>query len=417
MAQSLLAGYGNEGIVDNQTTFLPIGTSIIQNTSVAQREQIVRDAGSFLNLFVYVPTNTASVTSTITLQKSTVDTALTVSYTSDQTGIKEDTDSVAFLATDEINYEVTIPSEGGTNTLTISVLKIEFIPDTITNCISFLGKLSGVFSSASTTSFMLPVGDGSYNTTENNVKLRIRETFVASNLYFYASANARTTDVVIKTRVDGGDGNQSFTYTSGQTGAKEDTSNTDSLSAGNDFNLSITTGTGTENFNLNGGAQMIRLVNTLNKNALYKGLSSGFSFAANSTRYTGIGGSGLGNASEILTQFYPQFNITASELGVFVSANAGASLASTINLRDNGGVSTLIVSYLAGQTGLKNDSSNTVEISSGTDEINYEIICLDLTGGITITWIGILATSTTTVTFISKPPLIINQTINRANTY
>ena len=250
MANSLILNTDTIGITDATTRFIQLVGSFSAQVTEVNAEIPIRDAGTFSNLFVYVSTNTASVTSTITLRKSQVDTSLTVSYTADQTGIKEDTsNSVLFAATDEIDYEVTVPTEVGTNTITIELIGLQFAPTTTTDSITILGN-SGTSTTAlnAGTRYLIPSGAISFTiSTEANIKYRARFSFTSSDFYTYVSANARITDVVIGTRKNGAAGAQSLTYTSGQTGAKEDTVNTDSLVAGDDFNFIFTTNAGAEN--------------------------------------------------------------------------------------------------------------------------------------------------------------------------
>src|SRR3990167_1388035 len=127
MANALIVQSRSNGFVDGLTRYVQIsGGSNVTNSNIAWCEVPVRDAGVFSNMFVYVVTNTASVTSTITLQDSQVDTALTVSYTSDQTGIKEDTSNTAtFAATDKVQWVVVVPAEAGTNTLTTTLIGVQ----------------------------------------------------------------------------------------------------------------------------------------------------------------------------------------------------------------------------------------------------------------------------------------------------
>lgn len=391
MANSLIANYGSLGVVDNTTSFIAlVGNIGVNQSSEALVEDPIREAGTFNNLFTYVPTNTASVSSTITLRKSLADTALTVTYTSDQTGVKEDTsNSVLFAATDEVDYEVTVPTEGGTNTLTITALAVQFAPTTTGNCFTILAR-TGVspIDATSTSVFHVPNGLGIGTLDESLTKYRIRTAVTSSNFYTNVSVNGRSSSTVYRTRKSAANGNQTVTYTSSQTGVKEDTSNTDSLAAGDDYNYVIEYGTGTGT--LTTLIIATRIISTSNFFPLLTARPQE-SFAANTVRYLGVSGNlDLPTTTEANSQVYPRFDFTASELGAYVSANAGVSLATNITLRDNGVGSALTIQYLAGQTGLKNDSVNTVAITSGTDEINYEITCLDLTGGITVTWMGIL---------------------------
>ena len=410
MAQSQIASIFSSGstFLDNASYYVPIsGTRGIDIfTTVAPAESPIRDAGVFSNLYTYSHSNTASVTSTVTLQKSQADTSITISYTSDQTGIKEDTSNTAtFAATDEANYEVTIPSEAGNNSLGITVFGISFSPTTSSDCISFMifgGNVRSI-TTPSTTFFFPPTGEvnSTPQTTETFQKYRIRQTFTASDFYSYITANARTTDTVFGTRKDGGAGSQSVTYTSGQTGAKEDTSNTDSLVAGSDLNYRCTTSTGTETITM--AMCSCSLISTANFFHLLGARPAGDAVALNVTTFTGVSGRKVFNTTENNSKLLPEFTFTISELGSMVSANTNSLLTTDVFVRDNGSNSSVTVSYAAAQTGLKNDSSNTTEITSGTDEINYSVVNNELvSGSITFTWIGCLGSTSSTPVVTAK---------------
>lgn len=407
MANSLIVNNTSNGtgFDDAATYYVALTGRTSNSTTEANVQMPIRDAGTFSNLFVYVPTNTASVTTTITLRKSLADTAVTVSYTSDQTGIKEDTsNSVAFANTDEGCYEVTVPTEVGTNTISISAIGIQFAPTTTTNCVSIMGSRPGNnYGVASTTQYGTLPGRGRPSATdESNAEMRIRGSFTMSDFYTYASANARTTTTTFKTRKNSADGGQTVAYTSGQTGAKEDTSGTDSLVAGDDFNYSITTGTGTENIMID--IVSCTAISTANQFIFGNSDPTGAAIAALTTTYTGVTGPLIFSTTEANSQVYPRFTFTASELGAYVSANTNAVLAFNVTLRDNGADSAVTVSYAAAQTGLKNDSSNTAVITTGADEINYEVDNLDATGSVTLQWMSFMGSTVTAAPTATSAP-------------
>ena len=390
MSNSIFIQARSLGHGDNNVRYVAVFGSSNNPTVTGEQEAPIRQAGIFSNLFVYSPTNTASVNSTVTLQKSQVDTALLVTYGADQTGIKENTsDTVSFAATDEAQWEVTVPNEAGSNTLTINLIKVEFAPDTAGNSMVVLGG-SGTtnYTTASATRFINANGTIAPTSSETFMKWRARLAFASSNLWTYVTSNARTTDTTFTTRKNGAAGGQITTYTSGQTGAKEDTSGTDSIAVGDDFDYAITTLAGTEQITFN--VCCSNLVNTGGLFPLVVGSSAGAGVAAGVTTYYAVGG-GTATTSTIEAdyQMYPRFTFTAQELGVMVSAFAGSTGSATITLRDNGAGSGISVNYTVGQTGLKNDSVNTSEITSGTDEIDYEINN-GANGTITITWMSIL---------------------------
>lgn len=378
-----------QGVSDNTTRYLPITGYLFANSVIDYPEIPVRDAGSFSNLYTYAHTNTTGVTSVLTLLKSQVATALTVSYTSGQTGIKEDTsNSVAFANTDEVEYSVAVPTEAGTTTITLSVMAVNFTPDTSTNTISFLiTQGASTDASASTTKFQSPEGilASPSTTTEANTKLRIRASVVFSDLYTYVSSNSRTTNTSYGTRKNGAAGSQIVTYTSGQTGVKEDASNTDSLVATDDYNYYITTSTGTENI-------ILRVISTTGINTagffiMESSNSEGTGVGFGSTNYIGTSGRLQLTATEANAQTLARFTYVASELASYVSANTSNGT-TDIHIRDNGGNSSVTVQYTTTQTGLKNDTSNTTTITSGTDEINYGIVDGGSSGTVTFMWVS-----------------------------
>ena len=371
------------------TVYVPVAGNLISNATEANTEIPIRDAGVFSNLFVYVSANAIS-SSVITFRKNRAATGLTVTYDSSETGIKEDTtNTVTVTATDEIDYEVVTEPTTGTQTITIKVMGLKFAPTITTDCVSKMAVVSASIIAGSVTYYFMPYGNAAETSDESRVKYRIRDTFTASDLYVYVSANARTTDTVFRTRKNGANGGQSVTYASGETGAKEDTTGTDSLIAGNDFNFSFTTSTGTQSLTLQ--VMSCSLINTGNKFVLLNGTGAVVSF--NTTTYCACAGRMTFNTAEINSQIYPRFTFTAKELGVYVFANTITTSATTITVRDNGSDSLMTVSYAAAETGLKLDSTNTAEITLATDEIDYKVVTPNTSGSITIMWIGMMGES------------------------
>jgi hypothetical protein len=370
----------------------PLTASQSSILPAANTKTPIRDAGVFSNLYVYVPTNTVAATTTITLQKSEVNTAVTVSYTSTQTGIKEDAaNSDTFATTDEANYAVVVATDpAGVRNITIGMIAIQFAPTAAADCITFLGQntANGV-ATASISVYLVANGQQiSTANTEADLKYRVRASFLVSDLYSAVNANTRTTDTVIKTRKNGADGGGVLTYTSTQTGVKEDTVNTDSLAAGDDFNYLITTSTGT-------GTTTITTISTswINTSSLFpmlSGRSGGMAQAFNITNYFRVSGSLIDpQTTETKAEVSANFNMTVSELGAYVSANTIATSATVVTFRDNNADSALTVSYAAAQTGLKNDSTNTVIVTAG-DEMTYKIVTPNTSGSITFHWVGML---------------------------
>lgn len=395
MSVSQVVASGTQDAPDAATRYTSLSGSIALNATEANVEQPVRDAGVFSKLYTYVAANSVNASSTITLRKSRADTALLVTYTTLLTGILENTsDTVTFAATDEADWEITCPSVSGSKIMTVNVIAVQFAPTTSTNCVSFMALgFSASFSTASTTSYMPPAGSSAYNSTEINSKFRMRVAAVAQDFYVLVTANARTTNTVFGTRKNGAAGGQSVTFTNTLTGALEDTSGTDTLAAGDDYNYFITTLTGAQTITVT--LVSTSLVSTASDFFNLTAFSSGLGIAFNSTLYNAIGSYFFTSVTELNTQVLARFTWTAKELGAYVSLNTIATSASTITLRDNTANGNQVLSYAAAETGLKNDSTHTDDITLDTDEVNYKIVTPNTSGTLTITWIGIVGTTST----------------------
>lgn len=402
MGKSVLLGSAssNGAIVNDAITTRYPATGVFNNDSTdTYAAQAVRFAGTMSNLFAYVHANTTGVTSVLTMVQNYANSSITVSYAAAETGIKEDTSNTeSFAATDECNIKFAVPSDAGTTAVTISLSAMQFEPTSASDTLTCTCQRSdSTFSTDSVTRYGAISGTEGAVTTEANVNHRVRASFTASNLYVGLSTNARTTDIVYKTRKNNADGAQSVTYTSGQTGIKEDTSNSDSLSSGDDFNTAFVTSTGGGSFTRE--QVSLNLLNTSNQFDFATSIVNGSSTSFNVTTYYTVGSQLSPSTTEATKSFYPRFDFTAKELVSYVSANTIATSASVFTLRDNGSDSSVTVSYAAAETGLKNDSTNTASVTSATDEICIKLATPNTSGSITTRSLHILGETASASTF------------------
>jgi hypothetical protein len=401
MAKSMLTAYGSVAPTATSTKFYPVVGPVTVDTGVDANEDRVetplRDAGTCRNLFVYVSLNSATTGSrTLTLRKSRVNTSVAVTYNFGETGVKEDTtNSAAFAATDEVNYTSTGNDSGGS--LTYRIIGIEFDPDTAGNSITKLlvGGTDLTLSTDSVTRYYVPnaLGAGAA-TTEADVKWRVPIACTMSDLWVFLTSNGRTTNTTFRSRKNGADGAQSVVYASGESGAKEDTTNSDSLAAGDDFNFSFSTLTG-------GGSIVLTqisttCISTAGQFPMLAGNSLGTGFGVGATNYTGSGR--LFSALDVQSRLYPRFDFTAKNLGVYVLTNT-LDVTGTVTVRDNVADTTITVSYTAAETGLKQDTTNSATITGGSDEINYQVSIPAGTGALTPTWIASIGETAAAVDF------------------
>mgnify|MGYP001565336552 CR=1 FL=1 len=415
MANTLTPNVGNPGSVSD--FFYPIAGAATGDAGIEANVEIgVRLTMRLRYLYCYVITAPESFNCTITLRKSGADTSRSVTYNIGQSGIKENNNSaIDYAVTDEVNYYL---STGGDAIFTLGATAITLIP-TLTNSnsvITIVASRGPTMISVTSAVYNAMNGQLIENTTENPTKFSAGQTFTAKKFYVYVSSNTGTDDCRFGTRVNGVDGNMTVTYLGGQTGAKEDASNTDSIGIGDDFNYYLIDSTDM-GFSLTMTVEIIscHLVKTTNVNGFSPIMASsvdGVSILFNTTTYAGCAGDLVFDTIEASTQVRPRFSLTAQQLGSYVTTNTITTSATVVRVRDNGVDSAVTVSYNAGQTGLKTDNTNKAGIRSGLDQLNYKVVTPNTSGSITFSYIGLL----TKQEQLSKN-LFIYQSVNRASTY
>lgn len=355
----------------------------------------IRDAGTVRNLYVYISTAPSGATDTWTVDKSRVNTSLTVSYTAGQSGAKEDTsNSASFAATDEISVSWTTTT--WTNPGIGAVCSVEFEPDATGDTLTKHTAAADMYfaPSASTTWYALPFGVLYWSSTEAPTQWTARGDFTAQDLSVNVETNGRSTATTVRTRKNAANGGQSISVSSSATGLFEDTSGTDTLTDGDEYNYSVTAGTGT-------GAFITRTVNstlisTDGQFVMGGGDNAAVTITANATRYVPVaGGFRSPDATEATTQILPRFDFTAKKLQVYCVANSINANSVVWTLRDNGADSSLAVTFTTGQTGLMEDTSNTATITGATDEIGIKINATHTSGSFTALWYDLLGETAT----------------------
>ena len=386
MAQSQIVNSSGESYSDNTTTFVHLAGKLLENATEARQQTIVRDAGTFSNLYVRATANTTTTASSvITFRKSVADTALAVTYAAAETGAKEDTDSVTVAATDECNYQVAVASNAGTTAITLSIIGITFTPTNSANTITFLSaSTSNNWNNASETEFQFINGGSAVITAANETTAQVtmRGSYTLSDFYVFAESNARTNDTVFRIRKNTADGNSSITFAAAETGAKEDTSSTESIVSGDIVNYSVTTGTGTEL--LATSTISCTCISTANEFPLIGTVDAALAQNFNVTNFKAISGL-IGNSTqaEADVQIEPNFTFSVKNLNAYVSANTIATSASTITLRDDGANGNGSLSYAAAETGHKVDTDSDT-ITADTDFLNYTIVTPNTSGVLTV---------------------------------
>lgn len=345
----------------------------------------VRAAGTVGNLWAYVSANTINGNSVFTVQKSTVDTIITFTVGSLGTGaFSDDTHTATFASTDEILVKVVTSSVSGTKTITVKTLGVTFNADS--GAESMLISTNGAATTASaTTYYNVPGGRPlATRTDETNAKVRARQAFTAHNLWCYVSASSRTLNNTLQFRKNGGDGTQVITFIG--TGTYEDTTHTDSVAAGDDFDVRFTTSAETSSVTISSMGVLLTSNNGYWMSIL--GDNQPSSLTSSTTYFAPLGGGGITTTLatvEAEGNILPQFDFTVKNLACYRSGGTTAS--GSIKLRKNLGDGTCVLTMPA-STGLIEDTTHTDDFTGGTDEIGFQIGPFSATTG--FSWISLL---------------------------
>jgi hypothetical protein len=225
------------------------------------------------------------------------------------------------------------------------------------------------FAAASTGYSVIDGGPGPF-TVEADAQCKVAVAFTVTYLFVKVSANQLIGGTTITTRKNGVNGNLSVSIAAGTTGSFEDTSDSDSLVSGDNYNYQTVTG------GIGGSITLSFAVvfdNQSTETTVKNELSLSTLSPPEPTDFYGIvQNSILSNNTELNTQYLIRFACSWFQLDVRISSNTLTS-ASTVNSRINGLNGTQLVSIAAGATGNFVDAIDIDSLSSGA-LINYQVI-------------------------------------------
>jgi hypothetical protein len=223
--------------------------------------------------------------------------------------------------------------------------------------------------------------------TEANAKVRLREAGTVKNMFVYVNTH-NANAVTLITRKNGANGGLSISISGNSTGIFEDTSGSDTITAGDDFNYQFS---GTS-INI-GISQISTTIENTNVDCRLVAASAGAAISTlNVTRFMVPSGALAYSATESLVQFKAKQNATVKNLAVFLTANTSVA-STTVKSRKNTADGAISVSIGTLTTGLFEDTSNSDSLVTG-DLFNTAIVTGATTVGITITTVKILFETT-----------------------
>lgn len=376
------------GASETRYLFLDEGTQSTNDTE-SKRTSIHRTAGVFSNLQINVTANDRAAT-TFRTRKGTADANLLITVTGSTTGLFEDNSNTDTVTAGDDWHARTVGGSGGT-VFTYRIASVLF--SATTNTVKRFNTTWGANLSTASTAYPHGMFSSSSNTprTESDIQIKSINACSLKNLCVYVVVNTRSTTTTYRTRVNGSNGNLLVSATASTTGTLEDTSNTDSLSAGDLVNFLITTGTGTGNVGHETIAcdwestdETYQFINGSNAGVTFSTLSTTYFFASAGTLNTGTTESDVQGEANVA--------VTLSKMECYVKTNT-ITAASTLRLRKNSADGNQVVSVTASTTGLFTDSSNSDAIVA-TDTTNYSFTTGGTGTSIILNSVTILASPT-----------------------
>ncbi len=377
----LLVGSGSYGIAQNANTtyfYAVMGTLYVLSTTEADVQQVVRDTLTVSGLFVRVIANTMVNDSVYTFMIGGVAKTNTVTFSTGETGTKQDTThSDALVAGNLIDTRLATGVAGVSITTSIIAYQLQHASSDV----PILGSAGLIAINNSVTGWLWIIGDlRSYVSPESSGAYKVRVAGTLSNMRVYVSANTNTKDGTLTSRVNSGAGTQTVTITGSGTGSFEDTTHTDSVSAAQTISMQIVTGS-------KSGTSTTFTVCQYKYAAIGQiiGCGAGLQLSYAEVYYKSIGERIDTQPTELNTQLLALMNFTAKNLLVNCTAYT-LDAEATVALRVDGVNSALTVG-VAG-TGYTEDTTHSVDVTSA-NLINF---IMDMTaassGSINLTYVG-----------------------------
>lgn len=350
---------------------LPCGHLAVSTTeSVVQAPS--RASGVFSKLYTRVTVNDRTSTSTMTFRTGGSDGNQSISIGAGLTGDfmdSSDTDTVAGSG-ELINIKLIIGT-GGT-TYTWALAGILFAADSGTLIrLEALGANTTVNSGQ--TQYQALAGLGSTDTTEANEQHKIRLTGTLRHLFAnIATNNLITATTTIRTRKGGANGGMSVSIGAGLTGVFEDTTNTDSVAAGDLVNSQTVTSVGGGGNITYGNIGCSLLDSSGNQYQLICATNAGLSVSQNTTTYMPPSGALSASTTEDSVKGRTNEGLTTSKLQVFVVSNSIAA-STTFRTRKSGANGNQSITIGSTLTGFFEDASNT-DSYAVNDYMGYQIV-------------------------------------------
>lgn len=366
---------GAASFSSSTTVYFPFAQSGLNTgiTTESQAATVIRTGGTVKNLRVYISTNGATAR-TLTLIKNGVATAVTLTVTSSTTGWFEDAvNSVTVNAGDTLSFELITNSA---NSLTIRSVGADLLADGATSIIAAHGSPTATWTADGYPGLCRASTAATAAETTAGVKIYSPCSATFKNLQVNVPTNTGSNNTPVTLRKNGVSGTVTTTVTTSASNF-EDTSNSDSFSAGDSLNL-FADETGVTNC----AVSLVKIEHVGTTSAPCFSAASASTTNAGTTNYRACIGGASGNEAQ--SQFKLRGTGTIRNLYINVTGFT-LSVNSVCTIRKNG-AGTALTKTITG-TGVASDTVNSFTYADG-DLICFENVNAAGTGNITITGIS-----------------------------
>lgn len=341
-------------------------------------------AGTLSNLWVRVTTaGTTSSTFAMRINSSSTGVNESVAITT-STGIFTDsTHTDVITAGNAIDYSFTNPAS-----IVISIWAVTFAASSNTTTVAGTSyRVSSFFTSG--TDFATPIGltasGGGYTSAEAGTKNRQQQGMNITNLGIQTVSTGSGTGTITG-RINGATANLTISVATNTTGLSQDTTHTDSPTAGQDYDFTFTYNS---NFHLADASAWY--TNSSGYSILSCANDKGLSIAKSVTDYFGLSGILDTNTTESAAQVTANSVYTFSDITTLITANT-VSATSSVTLRANTASpsSGPSASITASTAAVFADTTHTY-VCASTDLLDYQLVTGGTGTSLTVNFVSIWA--------------------------
>lgn len=359
--------------------FPPIGFSD-RATNEWLTQIMARDSYTLANLYVRVTVNVNSDPTTVRSRKNTANGNMSVSIPATATGVFRDIVNSDALASGDVFNTIADPGAGGNITITVFAYTLSTVANNtpilcasnptepaVPNSLTRYGNIGGALS---------------FSIDESTMQYIFRVAATLSNFRVCVSEACPDGNHLVRTRINGANGNQSISFVGGGTGTYEDVVNNDVVAVGNSVNYQAVIG-GTS------GAAGFTFIQVKSSSLGRQTMASIYtnSLWSNRTRNTAIEGDSVwASATEANHQVLAQASFTAKNMFVRVDTN-GLNGPITFRIRKNTANGNMSVAVGAGLTGVFEDLGNT-DAFIATDVLNWQYVSGGSSGSAWVPYVG-----------------------------